>query len=278
MCYLHGLKSKLLDKEFLELTSVKFDYAYDDLESYIITSFEEAKHTISLINRYELKNMSILEFGSGLGIASILLHLKGYNIKSFEPGGLGFEKNTLINRHILAHLGLEIKVFEDLNDIDHGSFNLIFSNNVLEHIDNVEDVLYRLNNILSHNGIMLHNLPNYIFPYEPHFGVFFIPIYPKKMSFIINSNITSTNVWISLNFINAFDIKKFAKNMNAKITFDNMTMYHSVIRLKQDIEFQKRHSRIYRIIMLIQKLGALKLLKFLPFYLSTPMVFEWKKN
>ena len=87
------IENKLLDSDFIMKVSDDIGYEYKLLKSYITTSLEEAIHTLKLIYKYDLKNKKILEFGSGLGISSMLLSLKGYNITSFEPGGIGFEKN-----------------------------------------------------------------------------------------------------------------------------------------------------------------------------------------
>lgn len=274
----HGIEDKLLEENLIKLASQSCDYEYGELKSYIITSIEEAKHTLSLINRYDLQGKNILEFGSGLGITSIVLHLNGYKITSFEPGGLGFEKNILVNQCIKDYLNLEFELVNDLKYIKKNSFDFIFSNNVLEHIPEVQDTFVELNNILVEDGIMLHNVPNYIIPYEPHFGVFFCPIYPKKMSFMINRNITNTNLWKSLNFINSFDVKSYSKGAHATVVFDQELIYKTIMRLKCDKEFSNRHSGISKIINFITKIGLLKLLRLLPVFLNTPMVFEWRKN
>ena len=271
------IESKLLDDVFIHKMATDTGYEYLELKAYIHTSLEEAKHTISFIKKYSLKDKRLLEFGSGLGFASMILYIQGYNITSFEPGGLGFEKNILVNQQIKQYFDLEFILINDIDKISPNSFDFIFSNNVLEHIDNLEETIFKLDSYLKSGGIMLHNVPNYIIPYEPHFGIPFFPIYPKKMSFLIPKKITNTSLWKSLNFINVLDIKMYAKKANAIVRFERQLIYHTIIRMENDKNFAQRHKGISKILNIIKSLGLLKVFKILPVSLNTPMLFEWKK-
>lgn len=272
------IELELLNETFIKEACTHSGYSQLELKKYIITSIEEAKYTVSLIKKYPLQNKIILEFGSGLGFASIMLHLEGYDITSFEPGGLGFEKNNLVNQFIKKHFNLNFILISDMAKVKDNSFDFIFSNNVLEHIENIEETILKLDKSLTGNGIMLHNVPNYIVPYEPHFGIAFPPIFPKKMSFLISKNITSTDLWKSINFINVFDVKSYAKKANAIVTFEKKLIYKIIERIDNDKEFANRHKGISNIINLLKKVGILKLIKILPVSLNTPMIFEWRKN
>ena len=84
---------------------------------------------------------------------------------------------------------------------------------------------------------MYHNVPNYVVPYEPHFGILFFPIFPKRMSFLISKEITDTNVWKSINFINIFDIKRYSRKVNSKLIFEKNLIYKLVMRIDQDNNF-----------------------------------------
>ena len=273
-----SLASKLLNRDLIKKMSVDVSYDYKSLKSYITTSLEEAKHSLKLINKYDLKNKKILEFGSGLGISSMILSSKGYDITSFEPGGIGFEKNVLLNQYLKKYFKLNFISIYYLDEIKGDTFDFIYSNNVMEHIDEIEKTIFHLDFCLKKNGIMCHNLPNYIVPYEPHFGILFFPIFPKKMSFLVSKNITKTGLWKSINFINVFDIKSYSRKLNSKVIFEKRMMYEAIKRIDIDHEFAERHINLKKLITLFKKIGFLYLIKLLPVSLNTPMVFEWKKN
>ena len=272
------IENKLLNSDFISKVSDDIGYEYKSLKSYITTSLEEAIYTLKLINKYDLKNKKILEFGSGLGITSMLLSLKGYNITSFEPGGIGFEKNKRLNKYFKKYFRLNFNSLENLADVKGNTYDFIFSNNVLEHIYDIEKTILHLDFSLKNNGIMYHNLPNYIVPYEPHFGILFFPIFPKKMSFLISKKITKTGLWKSINFINVFDIMSYSSKANSKLIFEKRLMYEAIRRLDKDLEFAERHRNLIKLFSFFRKIGFLYLIKLLPVSLNTPMVFEWKKN
>jgi len=273
-----SLESKLLNRDFIKNASDDVGYDYKLLKSYITTSLEEAKYILKLINKYDLKNKKILEFGSGLGIGSMVLSLNGYDITSFEPGGIGFEKNALLNQYLKKYFSLNFNSLGNLADIRSDTYDFIFSNNVLEHIDDIEKTILHLDSSLKKNGIMCHNLPNYIVPYEPHFGILFFPIFPKKMSFLVSKEITKTGLWRSINFINVFDIKSYSRKANSRVIFEKRLIYKAIRRIDEDQEFADRHSNLRKLISLFRKTGFLYLTKLLPVSLNAPMVFEWKKN
>lgn len=275
---LEYLKKSVLNEEFIAATALASNYEPNKLRFYIETSLEEAEYSLGLIEGIDLNNKVILEFGSGLGLASSVLSMCGYNIVSFEPGGLGFEKNLIVNRLIRQSLNLDYILLDSMEQLSDYKFDIIFSNNVLEHIDNIEEILSDLNKVLSRDGIMIHNIPNYIIPYEPHFGVFFMPLFPKKISFFISKQITDTNLWRSINFINYFDVIRYAKQNSATVEFRRQALYKTFLRLESDKEFRERHHGIGMLVLFLKKTKLINLLKFLPTFLNTPMIFEWKKN
>ncbi len=275
---LECLKACVLNDSFIRSTALASNYSFNELKLYIETSIEEANHSLKLLDTIDLHNKTILEFGSGLGLASSILCMCGYDIISFEPGGLGFERNAVVNRLIKESLNLNYVLLDDSSKLFDHTFDIIFSNNVLEHIDHVEETLSSLNKMLNYNGVMIHNIPNYIIPYEPHFGILFFPLFPKKSSFIIPKRITSTNLWKSINFINYFDIIRYAKQNHATVVFKQRALYETFLRLEKDKEFSGRHRWIWMLAQFLKTTKLINLLKFIPAFLNTPMVFEWKKN
>jgi 2-polyprenyl-3-methyl-5-hydroxy-6-metoxy-1,4-benzoquinol methylase len=274
---LDDLTASLLSDGFIQEASKYSSINKQDLKEYISVSLEEARHTLALIRNYDMQDKRVLEFGAGLGIASIALYLAGVEVVAFEPGGLGFEKNYLMNEFIKKYFNFEFQTVNDINVFEQESFDIIFSNNVLEHVQDPDEVLQTLNLIMNKEGVMVHNVPNYLIPYEPHFAIPFFPIFPKKTSCLIPKKITTTGLWRSINFINYFDIKRIAKQNNVKIKFRKGLLYPAFNRLVTDVEYGKRHQFLTKVARISSSLKLLNVLKYFPAYLSTPMVFEWKK-
>src|SRR3546814_21121737 len=51
------------------------------------------------------------------------------------------------------------------------SFDFAFSINVMEHVNDVEQVIINVFNSLKENAYYDFTCPNYLFPYEPHFNI-----------------------------------------------------------------------------------------------------------
>ena len=165
---LEYIKSKILNDNFIKNAINYSDYK-GDLKSYILTSIEEANYMLKLLDSIDLVSKNILEFGAGLGFCSTVLYMRGIKVSSFEIGGKGFESNLLLNKYIKKTLNLDYKLISNLEDIYPESYDFIFSNNVLEHVDNFNVIMNVLFKSLKSKGEMFHNVPNYLIPYEPHF-------------------------------------------------------------------------------------------------------------
>ena len=94
-------------------------------------------------------------------------------------------------------------------------FDLIFSFNVFEPLQDQHDYIKRIDNLLSVNGKSVILCPNYDFPYEPHF---IIPIIRNKettFKFFKNKILNhekktgEIGLWNGLNFCSKKIIKFF---------------------------------------------------------------------
>ena len=242
------------------------------------TSLAEARQTLLLMENLELpEDCQILEVGAGMGIASTALSFFGFQVTSLEPGGVGFEQYRLASQHISKTIGTRITLIdekaEDVKFTDGTVFELIISNNVLEHVENVEATITNLLRYLSPSGMMLHSCPNYTFPFEPHFGIPLIPFIPRFTSFFLPKSIRHSGLWKSLNFVTAFQLRRILRKSHYTVKFREGTLLQSINRLNNDSEFKKRHRILGRIASNSALLSLLNRLVSLPYWIATPMDF-----
>lgn len=253
-----------------------------DLLELVKVYTSEARMTLPMIEPYLEKNKRILEVGAGLCLLSLFLRSQGYNIIALEPAQGGFDhfddlKNSILEPSRNIDLSVLDITAQELNPAENGHFDLIFSNNVLEHIPDINGAVLALANVLAPDGQMIHTCPNYAVPYEPHFGLPVVKFWPRITTFIWPGKINAQlELWESLNFLSYFQLRKIATRYKLKIRFSEHVMYNAFLRIGQDSEFAKRHTssaagRIYRALV---KLRLLNLIKIIPPALSTPMVFE----
>jgi len=273
--------SEFLEAMNVDLLLVDFDEA-DKVEAInLISTFKNEAHVaLSLVQDLLDRDMKILEVGAGLCLLSLFLKQEGFNIVACEPmeGGFGFFeklKNTILLNY--SHIGLEVigKSAQDLSLDADGEFDLIFSNNVIEHIIELEAAMFAMSSVLSGNAKMVHGCPNYVVPYEPHFGLPVIAFLPNLTKSLWPKEIASNlEVWESLNFITYFRLKRIARHQGLSISFKPELTYDAFCRLRNDVLFQERHRHtiVGKVFRLFEMFGVLGLTRFLPAWMSTPMV------
>lgn len=271
----HGQMLKSID-----ITQASKDAGQDEARMNQVFNLvkDEAKQALNLIKGMELKaDARILEVGAGYGLASICLALAGFSVTALEPGGTGFEDYIGTSSSFaqmcnvqLSHLdtGAETAAFSEIP-----LFDLIISNNVLEHIDQIDKALINLKSALKKDGIMIHSCPNYAFPYEPHFGIPLVPIFPKVTKYLLPKRMTASGLWKSLNFITAHHIKSFCKEQGLNVAFRKGTMFSSISRFRNDELFAARHPLLQKVFSNNLVFKSSRRLFSIPVQLATPMDF-----
>ena len=262
------------------------DANIDTMVQWLSVYINEARATLRLVEPYLQKESRILEVGSGLCILSLFLKSEGYQITAEEPALAGFDHFNLAKEALLLHhQALELTVIDrtasQLSPQQDGCFELIFSNNVLEHVADIEDSFQVLCGMMAENAKMVHLCPNYVFPYEPHLHIPVVkPV--KRLSEVLFKKriIEKQALWQSLNFITYFQIKKFANNAGVQVVFKKALLFEAFNRLGYDPLYNKRHgnSAVGIIYKILNTTKLLALLKFIPPFLVSPMQFEISQN
>ena len=272
-----AFRDQVLSPERIATLASEAEVDAEWLESMLTVSLGESDYTMRWLAPWLENGPRILEVGAGLGLTSAYLSSTGFEICSLEPGGLGFERYERVNPLLRASLGITHPhlgvAIEDVTTEHAGTFDLIFSNNVLEHVRDVETALVTLGALLRPGGVMVHNCPNYDVPYEPHFGIPLLPLRPASTARVLPRSITSTGLWQSINFVTARDVRRVAARHGATVTFERGLLADAIDRLREP-EFVARHRTLGR---LARVLGLLTpALRKLPPGLSTPMIVSWR--
>ena len=273
-------RSVVLEADRLSDLAVSAGVDPGTLATNVRTALAEAEFTLRMLAPHLDRRLRLLEVGAGLGVTSAFLASCGFDITSIEPGGSGFEDNERINPALRASLGIdhahhhgavETATVGDLG----GRFDLIFSNNVLEHVDDIGAALEALDALLSPEGMMIHHCPNYTVPFEPHFGIPLVPGAPERTAALLPDRIRSTGLWASLNFVTAGDVRRIGRLHGATVVLQDGLLADSVLRLTEP-EFGQRHPWLRRVARLVEPL--LPLVRRLPASYATPMVFTWRHH
>lgn len=124
------------DLRFLNFSNEEVANDYCDTYSYFKEG-DSYKHQLNSLNSIELfknKNYSYLDYACGIGRILPILRKQGYNI-------VGYDK-YVITENVL-------------NNIDNIKFDVIFSNNYIEHLINPIDNIKQMLEHLNENGYLI---------------------------------------------------------------------------------------------------------------------------
>lgn len=274
---------QLRSDEFIKYIQSRITYQWEDISKQYYDYIEEAIFGMRLLSKFTL-NGRLLEIGSGPGMLTAWLYMNGVDVVGIEPSELGFEFNIQLQKAIWDYFKLpEIIIVdivaEKLDPVVHGKFDLIFSVNVMEHLlpANIELAFSKMKDVLNEDGMMHHHCPNYIIPFEPHYGLPLIPFFPQAMGKW--KGVADENLWRSINFITLPRMRKVAKHISMDVSFQQKAMKDSFIRLEHDKEFAERHPGLVKVYPLLKKLGVISMFGLIPPVLCTPMTYTlMRKN
>jgi len=262
----------------------KSELSADDIEDRLQIYINETRVSFDLVRDLLSKNQRILEVGAGLCLLSLFLKREGYDVYALEPAIGGFELFNRLKQIVLEqHPDISLQVIEhpaqQLSAQSNGSFDFIFSNNVLEHIPDWQRALVAMLGVLVEGGCMVHACPNYSVPYEPHYGVPVLRRFPALSRRLFLPPDADTGIWDSLNFISHRQVRCFARQQGCSLSFCKGLIYQALARIQSDPLFRERHKGLVASVAgLLSKSGLLKLMRYLPPAMSTPMIFSMQQK
>lgn len=98
----------------------------------------------------------VLDFGCSWGYGTFQLRREGLE-------AVGFEISRPRAEYGRTKMGLKIiDTIEELEAMPQGSFDVVFSNHVVEHLPNIASIFPTLTKLLKRNGFVFHVLPNFM--------------------------------------------------------------------------------------------------------------------
>lgn len=132
-----------------------------------------------------LEGKRMLDVGSGWGELVVSCHELGADVTGIEPD----PDEVDIARLLLRSYGLRDDVVvtgrgESLPWPD-ASFDVVCCQQVLEHVQDIDQVISELIRVLRPGGRLFVSVPNYLFPYEGHYRMKWVPLTPKPIGRLV---------------------------------------------------------------------------------------------
>jgi SAM-dependent methyltransferase len=152
-------------------------------------SFNQLKNIERLLGK-TIANKRILEMGSGFGLSVALARLEfSSEAYGLEPASDEYEGRDRISNEIFSSLNLDRSVIKhgtgEAIPFDDNSFDVVYSNNVLEHVSDPEKCIAECIRVTKPGGYICIVVPNYGSWWEGHYGMLFLPHCPKWLFKII---------------------------------------------------------------------------------------------
>jgi SAM-dependent methyltransferase len=133
-----------------------------------------------------LQGKKLLEIGSGFG-TNLATWIKTYELDGYgtERDTEGFVSSFKASRELFAANGLDperiIRATDDYLPFADGSFDVIYSRNVLEHTEDPITVVREAMRVLRAGGIFHAEIPNFFSYFEGHYLVPQPPLFARWM-------------------------------------------------------------------------------------------------
>lgn len=147
---------------------------------------EHVREALQAVERYLpgylTPDKKILEVGSGFGAFTVFSRaLHGLDVTGAEPDPLVRDYARELAETAGVDCLIEDCAGENLSFPDQ-SFDLVYSSNVLEHVQDPAKVLAESVRVLKPGGYLFFTYPNYCSFWEGHYGIMWIPCMSKPLA------------------------------------------------------------------------------------------------
>ncbi|MPZ57887.1 MAG: methyltransferase domain-containing protein [Rhizobiales bacterium] len=170
---------------------------------------EKVRFILHTLSDRGARPQTALDIGSSAGGLSVALAQAGLTVDGVEPSAAGVTAAELrAKRCGVAAASFQVGIGEALPFPD-GRFDLVVSVAVLEHVQDPQAVVRETFRVLRPGGHAMFEVPNYLFPFEPHYKIAWLPMMPKPLGKLYASARGGNPDFLDeLNYTNAWNVRR----------------------------------------------------------------------
>ena len=241
-----------------------------DPASLLPVMLDEARYAPFFAELYErvgdLSGRKILEIGSGYGAMLAYGRLAmGLDIQGVEPSKRAYDGRYEIAQRLLAENDLPASVIsegvgESLPFPD-ASFDVVYSFQVLEHVQDPRRVLAEAWRVLRRGGILYCNAPNYRTFFEGHYNVLWFPYWTKPLAKLYLRALGRNPALVDhLNFLDEPSLRNWLEGICGFRIESDWGLADWAKRMRAPAFSAYTSSKLVKLVRLGERLGAMRLL------------------
>ena len=252
-------------------------------------SQERAREQLSLVAAAVpggLNGKHALEIGAACGAQLVCAAREfGAVAMGVEPGDFEFASNIKLARLFFAYHGMKPVVCEAVGEnlpFPDNTFDVVFSFNVLEHVQDPGRVLAEAVRTLKPGGTGFILVPNYGSFWEGHYGIFWIPHMPHFIARLYVRLFKRSPAYLdTLHFVTVGRLKRWLKphGRDIEILDWGYGIWAERLRSEQFSEWAEL-GRLKRMVRVAKRMGLTPALLALGrlFHWQTPIILVFRKK
>lgn len=225
---------------------------------------ENKKHTEKIRSTIGLnpsKSLHVLDIGSSTGDLAMALSDNYSEVYCIEPDESLLKVSKLKKEYFdKANVHILQGICEHLPFPD-GFFDVIICKTVLEHVLSVSLCISEMSRVLSQGGVLYIEAPNYIWFYEGHYHLPFIPLMPKPLFRLYARLLGRNPSFINhINYVTTKLIRSLVLDEGMSVRDLSLGKIHRILVEDNFTEFPARFNPLKPLLKFSSKLGLNKLL------------------
>ncbi|NKD86128.1 class I SAM-dependent methyltransferase [Haematospirillum jordaniae] len=236
-----------------------------DIDCHVDACWQSALATVERISQdfHGNEPNCILEVGASTGLNCFALRKRWpqSRVIGIEPEYVAVRAAQMMAQALQEPVPEFILGYGESLPLPDASVDLIVCHTVIEHVQDVEAVVAEMSRVLSPQGVLHLEAPNYVWPYEPHLGIWCLPVLGKagvKLAAVLQGKKQQIGFLEHLQFVTPSRLEAAFRRHG--LTWDNRVREKILRTLNGDSSHVMAYRHAAAVLRLLSRIGMGRLL------------------